>query len=304
MGIYLGTNVLGGGGGKGSGINSYAPFKVGTTDNNPQGYIASTGVYTNPEDESVWLKTGNTLPNDGTYPNATLSNYTRKGNYFNTVTSQRFVTSDGTNLYTGGFSQTTPVQQRTLLGALTGTVYNLNALNDSPLDMTWDGTHWYLTDDDDSQRYVYKYDASFNYIQRYDIGSGKADWIAWTGTYFVIGHSGGTLRVFDSSFVAQAAEVTPTGGVFNGLLWDGTHLWGAFSNNNMRKYSITGTTITYTGISIGITLNPGMFGYDPTTKTLWAGDYSNVWAFSELIGDSTARTDSSGSGQPLFIKLK
>jgi len=60
-----------GGGGEGSGINSYAPFLVGTSDNDPQGYIASTGLYTNPVNESVWLKTGSTLAVDGTYPNAT-----------------------------------------------------------------------------------------------------------------------------------------------------------------------------------------------------------------------------------------
>ena len=48
----------GGGGGEGSGINSYAPFLVGqVSDNDPQGvYIHSTGVYTNPVDSSVWLK--------------------------------------------------------------------------------------------------------------------------------------------------------------------------------------------------------------------------------------------------------
>lgn len=292
------------GGGEGSGINSYAPFLVSADDNNPQGYIHSTGVYTNPLDDSVWLKTGKTLENDGTYPNAVTSNYIRNSVFFNTVTAQQFVTSDGTNLYTGGFSQTTPIQQRTLSGALTGTVYNTNALNDDPLDMAWDGTHWYLTDNSDSNRYVYKYDASFTYIQRYDIGSGKAKWIAWTGTYFVLGFGTGKMRVYNSSFVAQAAEVQPSSGVFNGLLWDGTYLWGHFSSSLMKRFSITGTTIAYTGLQLTTTINAGMFGYDPTEKTIWSGDYTNVYAHKELYGDSTARTDSSGSGQPLFIKLK
>ena len=61
----------GGGGGEGSGINSYAPFSV-VSDNNPQGYIHSTGVYTNPVDSSVWLKTGNRISDvtPRTYPNA------------------------------------------------------------------------------------------------------------------------------------------------------------------------------------------------------------------------------------------
>jgi hypothetical protein len=59
-------------GGEGAGINSYAPFLVGGTDN-PQGYNATTGLYTNPVDESVWLKTGTIVENTVTpnpYPNA------------------------------------------------------------------------------------------------------------------------------------------------------------------------------------------------------------------------------------------
>ena len=62
-----------GGGGEGSGINSYAPFLVSTDDNNPQGYDATTGLYTNPVDESVWLKTGQKIRDNVTpdpYPNA------------------------------------------------------------------------------------------------------------------------------------------------------------------------------------------------------------------------------------------
>jgi len=63
-----------GGGGKGAGINSYAPYKVNETVNdNPQGYNYTTGLYTNPVDESVWLKTGKVIKDTVTpnpYPNA------------------------------------------------------------------------------------------------------------------------------------------------------------------------------------------------------------------------------------------
>ena len=74
MGIYLGATALGGGG-EGAGISSYAPFKV-TSTNNPQGYNATTGLYTNPVDESVWLKTGKQVVDSTTprtYPNATTT---------------------------------------------------------------------------------------------------------------------------------------------------------------------------------------------------------------------------------------
>lgn len=60
-------------GGEGAGINSYAPYQVSSDTDNPQGYNATTGLYTNPVDESVWLKTGMTILDDVTpdpYPNA------------------------------------------------------------------------------------------------------------------------------------------------------------------------------------------------------------------------------------------
>ena len=63
----------GGSGGEGAGINSYAPYKVSTTTNNPNGYNFATGIYTNPVDESVWIKTGTVAADTGTprtYPNA------------------------------------------------------------------------------------------------------------------------------------------------------------------------------------------------------------------------------------------
>lgn len=63
-----------GGGGEGAGINSYAPYKVNETVNdNPQGYNYATGLYTNPVDESVWLKTGKIIKDTVSpdpYPNA------------------------------------------------------------------------------------------------------------------------------------------------------------------------------------------------------------------------------------------
>ena len=59
-----------GSGGGGGGINSYAPFKVEATGN-PVGYDSTTGVYTNPVDDSIWVKTGDAvLALQSVYPNA------------------------------------------------------------------------------------------------------------------------------------------------------------------------------------------------------------------------------------------
>lgn len=74
MASNITTFFPGGGGGEGAGINSYAPYKVNETVNdNPQGYNYTTGLYTNPVDESVWLKTGKVIKDTvspSPYPNA------------------------------------------------------------------------------------------------------------------------------------------------------------------------------------------------------------------------------------------
>ena len=66
----------GSGGSGGSGINSYAPINVRTTGN-PIGYNATTGVYTNPADDSVFLQTGILLDETSprTYPNASSTDF-------------------------------------------------------------------------------------------------------------------------------------------------------------------------------------------------------------------------------------
>ena len=60
MGDFSQYFPIGSSGSGGSSINSYASFKVTATDN-PVGYNATTGLYTNPVDGSVWLETGKPL---------------------------------------------------------------------------------------------------------------------------------------------------------------------------------------------------------------------------------------------------
>lgn len=86
-----------GGGSEGSGINSYAPFLVSADTDNPQGYNATTGLYTNPVDESVWLKTGMIILDDVTpdpYPNAFKTPLVSKNNLLGPLTQTGIPTSD------------------------------------------------------------------------------------------------------------------------------------------------------------------------------------------------------------------
>lgn len=62
MAIYLGTNELGGGGGKSIPIGGLAYFipRRGTT------FTAGQEVYTNPDDSTVWIRSGARITSDGT----------------------------------------------------------------------------------------------------------------------------------------------------------------------------------------------------------------------------------------------
>jgi len=94
----------GGGSGVGGGINSYASFDIGSElfDNNPPGYIISTGLYTNPVDSSVWLKTGKELlDTSNTYPNASFrtDNFVESGTGGNTSARGGLAIQNGTDFF-------------------------------------------------------------------------------------------------------------------------------------------------------------------------------------------------------------
>ena len=85
----------GSGGSGGGGINSYAPFKVEATGN-PVGYDSTTGVYTNPVDDSIWVKTGDAvLAQQSVYPNASSVHPTPIQTYNQLNTDKSF----GTGFY-------------------------------------------------------------------------------------------------------------------------------------------------------------------------------------------------------------
>jgi len=331
----------GGGGGEGSGINSYAPFKVGTADNNPQGYIHSTGLYTNPIDSSVWLKTGNqVIDSANAYPNA----FSVIGHHL----------TDGSNTYGQAF--------RAGL-TYTGTgFYGLRSVNSStrfiPADeatRTWGSE----IDKQSSQIsgsfgcYAIAYDSTANGILAHDWASGVDIIRRWNTAL--------TSSTTFSTF-AQTANSQP-----KCLAYDeaNNNLFWCKSNGQVFIYDLT--TETYTNVTFTMSQFSAIQGMSvhPTTGNLWVLDGSivyevnpttgvtignsfnlypnsyqtnpvggfqgrgiawkdantlyaisqkqsgNYWiissydrAGSNVVGDNTTRTDSSGSTQPLFIKLK
>jgi|TARA_R110000764_G_scaffold96267_7_gene180362 hypothetical protein len=329
----------GGGGGEGSGINSYAPFKVGTTDNNPQGYIHSTGLYTNPVDSSVWLKTGSTaLDTTNTYPNA----YSVLAHHL----------TDGSNTYGQG-----------LRAALTYTgtgFYALRQINSStrfiPADeatRTW-GSEINKQSSQVSGSigcYAIAYDSTANGILAHDWASGvdiirrwntalttsttfstfaqtansqprclaydeannNLFWIKSNGVVFIYDL---TTETYSSTFTMsigttdiQGASVHPT----TGNLWIvGTttvHEVNPTTGANIAtRFNLYANSYVTNGLVRGIAWKDADTLYAITEKV---GNSGSNWIISSYdkdgintVGDATAKTDSSGSAQPLFIKLK
>ena len=250
----------GGSGGGGGGINSYAPFLVDTIDNNPQGYNATTGVYTNPVDDSVWLKTGKqVVDSSNTYPNAfsTIGHHLTDGsNTLNIALRSSFV-------YTGtGF-------------------YALRALNNStrflPADeatRTW-GTE---IDKTSSQlagsfgSFAIAYDSTANGILAHDWASGVDIIRRWNTAL--------TTSTTFSTF-AQTANNAPRCIAYdeanNNLFW---------CKNNGEVFVYDLTTETYTNVTFTMSQFSSIQGMSihPTTGNLWVLDGSIVYEVNPTTG--------------------
>jgi len=331
-----------GGGGEGAGINSYAPFKVAATGN-PIGYNATTGLYTNPVDESVWLKTGNTLTEtissgDGSYPNATTISSTTQ--YFDSK-------------FTGGL---------------------LSFSNKGMVDY-FPNNALYSIFDNSAGDFTKKNLTTGAVITTYaSLGGGRGQWVGYTGTTnntvitvtsgflateynestgsqirtvatgipgvadgvdtFAIILIGNYLYLTTSKITYEfdATTLLYTGNSFNlptlagltpsllgqiQMLFDGTYVWMAARNLN-TVYRFT-SALAYDNfnfsLSDGSSQTTSVFKFlnDPTGTYLMTSDSTNGRQFDQynksavvinVYGDSTTRTSAMGDGQPLFIKLK
>ncbi len=296
----------GGGGGEGSGINSYAPFSVGTTDNNPQGYIVSTGVYTNPVDNSVWLKTGKTLAPSATYPNATISELSYTGTSYNLASGNitQMVYSD-TFIYATFFGSTSVIRQFTLAGVSTGTTYtDTNATR-----IFWDGTNLNSCTSVSGGFNVRLLNNSL--VQQGTIISwtiaGGVNQICTDGTYVYALQSNTVTKRYDSGTFANELSMSTTGmGAAVGIEFYNNQI--VISSYNDQKLYFFSTSLG-APISSVSTTGIGAVAYlsKSASGALWSSSYTvqtTLYEFNTGIGDGTARTDSSGSAQPLFIKIK
>jgi len=332
----------GGGGGEGSGINAYAPFKVGTTDNNPQGYIHSTGVYTNPVDESVWLKTGKLVADaSSVYPNAysEIDYRLTSGTDDKDVDFRSSMAFNGTTAY--------------VVKSSTNAVFRLEQVTEST-------RAWGSSINKDSSlvsgsygAIAIGYDSTANNWISADYASGVNVINKWNAAFTSITSTFSTYTQTTNRQIRNIAVDTVNNNLLLTANNQNVYVYNLSNNAYIGVYSLStrmsasqpsgtachpttgnlwvvdGTVVKELNVSTGVATGTSFDLYPNTYLTAglvrgiaWK-DADTLLAITQksataldfvlsgyekdgirVVGDSTARTDSSGSTQPLFIKLK
>jgi hypothetical protein len=361
-----------GGGGEGAGINSYAPYSVSSTGN-PVGYDASTGLYTNPVDDSVWLKSGEQIVETSprTYPNATSladmfipggvpvritagypvdaivwHNYTVSG----TPTDYLFVGEGGTcyQMTYDPAGNSGGGQYNTISSSPTHSGLGANAFVKFTFHVN--SGRWYDRGTSSNVAMMTSYTnggpRSHTGIVTYDMatqvgqGFGYAVQPLFTRGNFLYVTNTAYNDVWEYNLDATTGDVlsynnstwnlttTLGNGFIRDLQYDpiGNYVYFQGSNAGSELLRLDPTTLASTGYIYPTVQNANdngiagdvyniAFGKIGATNVLWlqgfsaasykAGQfYSQASDFSVKVGDITAKTDASGSAQPLFIKLK
>ena len=163
--------------------------------------------------------------------------------------------ADGRVYLKGGVteSDTATYPDATTELSYSGVSFSLSAQTTSAIDITWDGSHFFVVDQGANK--VFKYTSAGVYTgteYALSIGSSPTG-ITWDGTYFWVVTTGNNkVFKYNASFVYQSIEFNiatrttdPTG-----ITYDGTHLWVVGTNENVSKWTTSGTD---TGVNFSVT---------------------------------------------------
>ena len=327
-----------GGSGGGSGINSYAPFLVTSTSGNPVGYDVTTGIYTNPVDDSVWIKTGKTLiDSSNTYPNATgvTDHFTQQAATGNNSSNWRKTVWNGTQLYALEHYNSSAtdvylklVDPTTLEIGSSGITLSFGGVTSRTV--AWDpNASAYITFPEASPRQVVKYDAANSNPVAYTITGGTPSVMQQStviGNDLYMRDGLGNLWIMDlttNAFTGPIAIPDATLGIssitamdydaVNDTVWFSSSSGvDGYSEYNYTTWAATGNTILRTqptGPPSGTSLLGMAIGGDAIFSIGFVGSFRykvtkySITGITEK-GDVVARTSAMGDGQPLFIKLK
>ena len=323
MGDFSQYFPIGSSGSGGSSINSYTSFKVTATDN-PVGYNATTGLYTNPVDGSVWLETGKQLIDNEPklYPNAAgIESFQGAPNVISLDTATttwtiRCNAYDSTNdlfyLYQASSQLIHEYTSALVPTGNTVTGGHIASIN----------TMRFIGND---KVYIGAEGKSYNIITGAVVTTGgpvinSGMWIdSITGSTFWVSSDANTFQEYSSSTLAPTGATqsrfttnwqhqlsSPPGNLAGSV--DGANVWYGNSDNS-TKYTGQGI-LNYTSGVISDQEKTDAYIYKIVGNEYYfiGSNGVNVKTFkinlSNEVGDSTTRTSAMGDGQPLFIRLK
>tara|TARA_R110001606_G_scaffold8864_2_gene38926 strand:- start:248 stop:1117 length:870 start_codon:yes stop_codon:yes gene_type:complete len=167
--------------------------------------------------------------------------------------------------------------------AYSGTSFSVAGQMTTVQDITWDGTHFFVLDWTNNS--VYKYTAAGVYTgtsYALSIGSSPTG-ITWDGTYFWVVTTGDDkVFKYNASFVYQSIEFSVAARTTNpyGITYDGTHLWVIGSNDNLSKWTTSGTD---TGFNFSVSAqesNPGGVTFDGTYLWVIGSTTDSVYKYN------------------------
>ena len=247
---------------------TYYKFDAGDDDWDAVGTIAEG------KDNYYALHVANTDPQgmcwDGTYfyvcdPSSNLIyKYDSSFSYIGTINTNTIsgganflptgITTDGSSFYVVDYDDASIYKYNGAFDTLQET-YDIGALggNDAPWDICWDGSNFFVTDNDN---FVYKYPPDFaSLITSYDIGGlgGNDDifGIEWDGNFFFItDDTDDYVYKYDSSFlyIIDIYDIGALGGNDNpyGITWDGSFFY-VVDSDDIRVYQYSSDLNTELG---------------------------------------------------------
>jgi len=163
--------------------------------------------------------------------------------------------ADGRVYLKGGVTETDVATYPDATSSLgySGTSFSTIGETTSFQDITWDGSHFFVLDW--SANKVFKYTSAGVYTgteYALSIGSSPTG-ITWDGTYFWVVTTGNNkVYKYNASFVYQSIEFNIATRTTDpsGITYDGTHLWVVGTNENVSKWTTSGTD---TGVNFSVT---------------------------------------------------
>ncbi|MGH1461234.1 MAG: hypothetical protein ACRBB6_04280 [Neptuniibacter sp.] len=170
---------------------------------------------------------------------------------------------------------------------MTGITHDISGTVNSPIDICWDGTHFYVVTSDTA----YQFDTNWAYTSQSFSIDGNTVAVTWDGTSFWSVDTVERVYQYNSSWVVQngGSEVTDISAQttdVQGMYWDGSYFWVLSGDQNVFRYTSAWAYDSFS-IAISVTTPAGIAQANTNDLLLLPKDQGN---YSQVVdtSDNTA----------------